>query len=81
MGAKPLAGFAGETITEGLDGLRERLAGEYYRLGRQIRQMARSDRYRIRRFEAVMRSTPMPRPWRATRGSCAGKGIVPIVRA
>jgi len=31
-GAKPLAGFAGETITEGLDGLRERLA-EYHRLG------------------------------------------------
>ena len=32
MGAKPLAAFPGETITEGLDGLRERLA-EYYRLG------------------------------------------------
>ena len=31
-GAKPLAGFSGETITEGLDGLRERL-GEYRRLG------------------------------------------------
>jgi fructose-bisphosphate aldolase class I len=31
-GAKPLAGFPGETITEGLDGLRERL-GEYYALG------------------------------------------------
>jgi len=31
-GAKPLAGFAGETITEGLDGLRERLI-EYYKLG------------------------------------------------
>lgn len=31
-GAKPLAGFDGETITEGLDGLRERLA-EYYGLG------------------------------------------------
>lgn len=31
-GAKPLAGFANETITEGLDGLRERLA-EYYGLG------------------------------------------------
>src|SRR5256884_3393602 len=30
-GAKPLAGFAGETITEGLDGLRERL-GEYRNL-------------------------------------------------
>ncbi len=32
MGAKPLAGFPGETITEGLDGLRERMA-EYYKLG------------------------------------------------
>lgn len=32
MGAKPLANFPGETITEGLDGLRERLA-EYYKLG------------------------------------------------
>ena len=31
-GAKPLAGFPGETITEGLDGLRERLA-EYRKLG------------------------------------------------
>src|ERR1700733_12891770 len=31
-GAKPLAGFPGETITEGLDGLGERLI-EYYRLG------------------------------------------------
>jgi fructose-bisphosphate aldolase class I len=32
MGAKPLAGFPGETITEGLDGLRERLI-EYRGLG------------------------------------------------
>jgi fructose-bisphosphate aldolase class I len=32
MGAKPLAGFPGETITEGLDGLRERLI-EYRSLG------------------------------------------------
>jgi fructose-bisphosphate aldolase, class I len=31
-GAKPLSGFPGETITEGLDGLRERLAG-YHKLG------------------------------------------------
>jgi fructose-bisphosphate aldolase class I len=31
-GAKPLAAFPGETITEGLDGLRERLI-EYYTLG------------------------------------------------
>jgi len=32
QGAKPLAAFPGETITEGLDGLRERLA-EYRKLG------------------------------------------------
>ena len=32
MGAKPLAAFPGETITEGLDGLRERFA-EYHKLG------------------------------------------------
>ena len=31
-GAKPLAGFPGETVTEGLDGLRGRL-GEYRELG------------------------------------------------
>src|SRR6202049_399657 len=31
-GAKPLAGFPGETVTEGLDGLRERLGG-YHKLG------------------------------------------------
>jgi fructose-bisphosphate aldolase class I len=31
-GAKPLAGYPGETITEGLDGLRERLV-EYHKLG------------------------------------------------
>jgi fructose-bisphosphate aldolase class I len=31
-GAKPLAGFPGETVTEGLDGLRERLA-EYREMG------------------------------------------------
>ena len=31
-GAKPLAGYPGETVTEGLDGLRDRLA-EYYGLG------------------------------------------------
>lgn len=31
-GAKPLAGFPGDTVTEGLDGLRERLI-EYHKLG------------------------------------------------
>jgi fructose-bisphosphate aldolase class I len=34
-GAKPLAGHAGETVTEGLDGLRDRLA-EYKSLGAQF---------------------------------------------
>src|SRR3982074_1984254 len=37
LGAKPLAGFSGETITEGLDGLRERL-GEYRGLGARFAQ-------------------------------------------
>jgi fructose-bisphosphate aldolase class I len=32
LGAKPLPGFPGETITEGLDGLPQRMA-EYYKLG------------------------------------------------
>jgi fructose-bisphosphate aldolase class I len=32
LGAKPLAGFRGETVTEGLDGLRGRLS-EYYEMG------------------------------------------------
>lgn len=35
MGAKPLAGFPGELVTEGLDGLRDRLA-EYVKLGAQF---------------------------------------------
>ncbi len=34
-GAKPLAGFPGELVTEGLDGLRERL-NEYARMGAQF---------------------------------------------
>jgi len=59
-GAKPLAGFPGETITEGLDGLRERLA-EYYKAGCSIRgKWARGDRYRRRHTDHFMRSMPMP---------------------
>jgi fructose-bisphosphate aldolase, class I len=34
-GAKPLAGFSGETVTEGLDGLRDRLK-EYHGMGAQF---------------------------------------------
>jgi fructose-bisphosphate aldolase class I len=45
-GAKPLAGFPDETVTEGLDGLRERLA-EYQSLGA-----------RFAKWRAVIRITP-----------------------
>ena len=51
LGAKPLAGFPGETITEGLDGLRERFA-EYYKLGARFAKwrgaMATAPRVAIR---------------------------------
>jgi len=40
FGAKALAGFPGEKITEGLDGLRDRLA-EYAKLGARLRNGAR----------------------------------------
>jgi fructose-bisphosphate aldolase, class I len=42
-GAKPLAGSPGENITEGLDGLRDRLK-QYRRNRCALRQMARGDR-------------------------------------
>lgn len=50
MGAKSLAGCPGETITEGLDGLRDRLA-EYYTLGarfakwRAVIEISHPDQY------------------------------------
>ena len=50
MGAKPLAGRPGETVTEGLDGLRARLA-EYYELGarfakwRAVIEISHPDQY------------------------------------
>ena len=51
-GAKPLAGFPGETITEGLDGLRERLQ-EYLPARRALRQVARGHRHRRRHPERL----------------------------
>lgn len=50
MGTTPLAGRPGETITQGLDGLRERLA-EYYKLGarfakwRAVIEISHPDQY------------------------------------
>jgi fructose-bisphosphate aldolase class I len=76
-GAKPLAGFPGETITEGLDGLRERL-GEYHKLGA-----------RFAKWRAVIdigRDIPTPFAIDANAHAlaryaalCQEAGIVPIV--
>ncbi|WP_367717188.1 class I fructose-bisphosphate aldolase [Nitratireductor sp. GISD-1A_MAKvit] len=76
-GAKPLAGFEGETITEGLDGLRDRLI-EYYGLG------ARFAKWR----GVISISNDLPN-WGAVKQNaqalaryaalCQETGIVPIV--
>src|SRR6202790_1300742 len=77
LGAKPLAAFPGETITEGLDGLRERLA-EYYKLGAKFAKWravidigsAIPTRYAIdANAEALARYAAL----------CQEAGIVPIV--
>lgn len=82
MGAKPLAGRPGELVTEGLDGLRARLA-EYYELGA-----------RFAKWRAVLEiSDPGSQNVTPTRGAikantqalaryaalCQEAGIVPIV--
>lgn len=76
-GAKPLAGCPGETVTEGLDGLRDRLAG-YAELGA-----------RFAKWRAVLRigpGTPSPACLRANAHAlaryaalCQEAGLVPIV--
>ncbi len=76
-GARPLAGRPGETVTEGLDGLRERLA-EYARLGAAFAK-----------WRAVLRigaGRPSPQALRANAhalaryaGACHEAGLVPIV--
>ena len=69
-GAKPLPGFPGDTITEGLDGLRERLA-EYHAARCPVREMARRDRYRRRDPESLYDRCQRPRA-RALRGAVPG---------
>ena len=76
-GAKPLAGFDGETITEGLDGLRERLK-EYYGFGA-----------RFAKWRAVISISDDLPTWGAVKQNaqalaryaalCQEAGIVPIV--
>ncbi len=77
MGAKPLAGAPGETITEGLDGLRERLA-EYHALGARFAKWRATlsvgerlpSRYCVRvNAQALARYAAL----------CQEAGIVPIV--
>ena len=77
LGAKPLAGAAGETVTEGLDGLRERLA-EYYELGARFAKWRATlsvgnrmpSRYCVRvNAQALARYAAL----------CQEAGIVPIV--
>lgn len=76
-GAKDLAGSAGETITEGLDGLRERLS-EYHDLGA-----------RFAKWRAVIRINAGTPTWNAVKANahalaryaalCQEANIVPIV--
>jgi fructose-bisphosphate aldolase, class I len=76
-GVRPLAGAPGETITEGLDGLRERLA-EYVTLGA-----------RFAKWRAVIRIGARWPSWRVLHANahalaryaalCQDAGIVPIV--
>jgi fructose-bisphosphate aldolase class I len=77
MGAKALAAYPGETITEGLDGLRERLA-EYHKLGARFAKWravidigaAIPSRYAIQaNADALARYAAL----------CQEAGIVPIV--
>ncbi len=78
QGAKPLAGAAGETVTEGLDGLRERLA-EYHDMGA-----------RFAKWRAVITIDADGRPsWNCVKANahalarygalCQEAGIVPII--
>jgi fructose-bisphosphate aldolase, class I len=60
MGAKPLAGSPEETITEGLDGLRERLQ-EYYELGARFTKWRAVDRATTPSGRTPMRSGASPR--------------------
>lgn len=76
-GAKPLAGVPGETVTEGLDGLRGRLAG-YATLGA-----------RFAKWRAVFKIDGQAPTWRAMRANahaltryaslCHDAGLVPII--
>ena len=68
LGAKPLALAEGETVTEGLDGLRERLA-EYYELGARFAKWRATYSITGRRCRASTASGRTPTRLRVTRRS------------
>jgi fructose-bisphosphate aldolase class I len=76
-GAKPMAGFADETVTEGLDGLRERLA-KYYEAGARFAKwrgvIAISDR--LPSYGSIRANAHALARYAAL---CQEAGIVPIV--
>ena len=76
-GAKPLAGYPGETITEGLDGLRDKLA-EYYKLGARFAKWRGviSISYGLPSWGAVKQNAQALARYAAL---CQEAGIVPIV--
>jgi len=76
-GAKPLAGFPGETVTEGLDGLRERLK-EYYELGARFSKWRAVITIGERKpsYEALLANAHALARYAAL---CQEAGIVPIV--
>ena len=71
-GAKPMALHPGELVTEGLDGLRERLA-EYYELGARFAKWRARDHDRRRHPDRRLRSRERPRAG-ALRGALPGGG-------
>lgn len=78
MGAKALPAFAGETITEGLDGLRERLK-EYYELGARFakwRAVLAIDSTTLPTMGAIKQNAQALARYAAL---CQEAGIVPIV--
>lgn len=78
IGAKPLAGFPGEEITEGLDGLREKLQ-EYHHLGARFakwRGVIAIDKPRLPTAGAVKQNAQALARYAAL---CQENGIVPIV--
>src|SRR5690349_6045138 len=74
-GAKPLAGNSGETVTEGLDGLRERLV-EYHKLGARFAKWRATYDPTKTSYNCVLANAHALARYAAL---CQENGIVPIV--